>query len=204
MKRLLCIVALMLCFNFISVGQLKPGKAGSFSEYWSIGKITFSSGDTISCKLRFNATVANGLLQARCGESVITLPASEVRHFNFFDSARNAYRSFYSLAFNDGTNKHFFLESLYRDDQYSILLQRTFGVPFDYMTFSRFISKTSAITRSYILNLTTGELLPLSKQHTLRLLGRRKQEINAFIDSKDIRFRRIVDYIEVFQYHSSL
>jgi hypothetical protein len=204
MKRLLYGAVWLLFFPALSFAQFKSNNAGSYSDLWNPGYVVFHTGDTVHCQLRFNPLVSEGLLQAKHGDEALTLMARDVRHFLFFDSLRNDVRSFYSMPVADESRRYSFLECLYRDHKFSILLQRKFDVVFDYMNFSRFISKVSSVHRPFILNQSTGELVPLSKAFALRLLQHRREEVDAYIEARDLKFKHVVDYIEVFQYHSTL
>jgi hypothetical protein len=109
-----------------------------------------------------------------------------------------------AVAEEEYSKQKVFLESLYNDKQFIILNHRTMDVPYDYMNYTRLISKPVRISKKYILNTRTGELLPLSKENTLRLLERRKDEITAFIQEHHLRFKKVADFIDVLEYHSSL
>jgi hypothetical protein len=160
----------------------------------------------LECNLRFIETASEGLLQVMDDERIVTLDIKHVKSFSFYESQINRLRKYFSiaLALDQPVSKQFFLECLYNDSQFSILRHKTVGVPYDYMNYSRFISKPARITRKYILNLNTGELLPLSREHALKLMEKRKAEISSFIQSHDIKFKKVADYVHVFEYHASL
>jgi hypothetical protein len=204
MKRLLLPVFLLLS---IANSQAQfPTKTGTYSLNWRYGTVIFPAGDTISCSLRYNQAISNGTLQVKEGDKVLALSAKDVTAFSFYDSIREKHRKFTAMpvSADHPAGQKFFLECIYDDHRFFILNHRTIDVPYDYMNYSRFISKPARISRKYILNVSTGELIPLSKENTLRLMEDRKNEIMAFIQANRIKFKKTADYISVFRYHSSL
>jgi hypothetical protein len=177
----------------------------SYSLAWNNGRVIFNTGDTIACKVRFNETIAKGVLQIMENESIVTVTADDVGSFSFYDAQGDKLRKFSTMSLlKDDSQQKVFLERLYDDQQFSILKHKTLDVPYEYMNYTRLISKPVLMSKRYILNVSTGELLPLSKENALRLLAHRKTEITSFIQEHHIRFKRVADYINVFQYHNSL
>lgn len=204
MKSLLLLAFLFLFF--INVQAQSTSRSDTYSLTWSQGMVVFPAGDTVHCTLRYNQQLSNGTLQVMEGDLIIALSARDVASFTFYDSSRQKTRKFSAMPvdkLNDAGQK-FFLEYIYHDQQFSILNHRTVDVPYEYMNYSRFVSRPARISRKYILNMTTGELMPLSKENTLRLMEQRKEEIMSFIQDHHIRFKKTADYITVFRYHSSL
>jgi hypothetical protein len=178
----------------------------TYSLAWSHGTVMFPGGDSVRCVLRYNQQMSNGTLQIMDGDDIIALSARDVASFSFYDSIREKTRKFSVMPVDAGNEagQKYFLEYIYNDQQFSILNHRTVGVPYEYMNYSRFVSKPARISRKYILDMNTGELMPLSKENTLRLMQRRKEEIMSFIQDNHIRFKKTADFISVFRYHSSL
>lgn len=204
MKPLL-LAAFLLLF-ILNVQAQATGRSDAYSLTWSRGIVVFPGGDSILCTLRYNQQLSNGTLQVMDGDQIIALSARDVVSFTFYDSTREKTRKFSAMPVdveNDAGQK-FFLEYIYHDQQFSILNHRTVDVPYAYMNYSRFVSKPTRVSKKYILNRSTGELMPLSKENTLRLMERRKEEILSFIEANRIRFKKTADYITVFRYHSSL
>lgn len=205
MKRLLFVI--ILCISFLSTfAQFKTQTKGEYSLVWHEGEIIFHTGDTLQCMLRYNQWLSVGTLQVLENNDVITVPSKDVRAFSFFDRERSRWRRFSSMKVNeeDAINGKVFLEHLYHNKQFSILNLRTVDVPYDYMNYTRLISKSVRISKKYLFDSRTGELLPLSKQNTLKLLEPRKEEIISFIQQQHLRFKRVADYINVLEYHNSL
>lgn len=203
MKRLILVVN--ACFLFLVAGaQLNPKV--DYSLTWYKGSVIFHTGDSLSCTLRYNQTLSIGAVQILQDDNVITLSSKDVKSFSFYDEEKGRLRKFSSLIVSDEVpeNQKVFLEHLYNDSQFSILNQRTVDVPYDYMNYSRFISKPVRMSKKYILDTRTGAVLPLSKENTLKLLEPRKEEIISFIHERHLKFKRVADYIDVFEYHSSL
>jgi hypothetical protein len=206
MKRLLLFAFVYCCLLAESNAQLKSIDPRSFSSTWYEGSVVFATGDTIRCHLRFNQAIPDGVLQIRESQTVLTLPVKDVKAFSFFDEKRDRVRSFYAVTFNDNIQgeRDYFMECLYNDKTFSILKHKTVDVNYDFMNYSRFISRHSRMIKQYILNASTGELLPMSKENVLRLMDNRKSNVMSFIDDNNIKFKSVSDYIHVFQYHSSL
>jgi len=204
MKRLLLSVTLFYCICG-AVAQKMSNHVESYSLTWHDGEVIFNTGDTIACKVRFNETIAKGVLQIMEDDNIVTVVADDVSSFSFYDMQNDKLRKFTSMPLlNDKSQQKAFLECVYDDPQFSILKHKTLDVPYEYMNYTRLISKPVRMSKRYILNISTGELLPLSKENTLRLLESRKTEITSFIEENHIRFKKVADYINVFQYHSSL
>lgn len=204
MKRLLLCVAILFPISF-SQAQTKAPQ-DEYSLAWNQGKVIFYTGDTVECMLRYNQTLSVGALQIMKDDNIITLPSKDVLSFSFYDERKGQTRYFSSMAVTEEeyVNQKVFLESLYNDTQFVILNHRTMDVPYDYMNYTRLISKPVRVSKKYILNAKTGELLPLSKENTLKLLESRKNEITAFIQEHHLRFKKVADFIDVLEYHSSL
>lgn len=205
MKRLLFCVVIPSIISFAQA-QTKTLQE-DYSLTWNQGKVIFYTGDTVSCKLRYNHTLSVGALQVMKDDNIITLPSRDVLSFSFYDEHKSRMRNFSSMSVSEEEsypNQKVFLESLYNDQQFIILNHRTMDVPYDYMNYTRLISKPVRISKKYILNTQTGELLPLSKENTLKLLQTRREEITAFIQEHHLRFRKVADFIDVFEYNSSL
>jgi hypothetical protein len=204
MKRLF-VFSLISALIMHAHAQIKSGNPGNYSPNWSEGIIIFVSGDTLPCNLRYNQEVAHGLLQVLDGDNAVTLSVQDVKAFSFHDTEKNIIRHFFTLpVLPNQSRPECFVESLYTDNMFSIVNHKTIGMPYDYMNYSRFISKPSRISKKYIVNIATGEILPLSKEHALQIMGKRKSEVSSFIDRYNIKFRKVADYIFVFQYHASL
>jgi hypothetical protein len=204
MRRLLLLPVLL--FLSASVLAQLSVKTDTYSLAWNRGMVVFPAGDTVHCNLRYNQAISNGILQVKEGDRIIALTAKDVATFCFYDSTREKERKFSAMPVSTAENadQKFFLEYIYDDERFSILNHRTIGLPYEYMNYSRFVSKPARISRKYILNMRTGEIMPLSKENTLRLMQSRKEEIMSFIEANRIRFKKTADYICVFRYHSSL
>jgi hypothetical protein len=203
MKRLL--VCITFFFLVISVSaQVKT--AENFVLTWNSGYVVFNSGDTLKCKLRYNHAASIGMLQVLENDVAVTLTPADVKAFSFFDEERMKDRRFSSLPALEGetADKSFFMESLYSDQRFSIVNHRTRDVPYGYMNYTRLISKPVKMSKKYILDSSTGELLPLSRENALRLLDTRRDEVTGYIQSHRLKFKKTADYIHLFRYHSSL
>ena len=194
------------CCSTVMVNAQIKINPGTFSSDWNEGRVVFNTGDTLNCYLRFNQAVPHGLLQVQEDGNAITIPVKDVREFSFFDPRKTRHRKFFSVPVSEDhqLTKEYFMECLYDDQKFTILKHRTIGTPYDYMNYSRFISRPSRITKQYILDITTGSVLPLSKENVLQLTGNKKPEITSFIQSNSIKFKSVTDYIHVFEYLSSL
>ncbi|MFZ6014177.1 MAG: hypothetical protein ACOYXT_27795 [Bacteroidota bacterium] len=172
---------------------------------WTEGRVIMANNDTIYCLLRYEQIIPEGTLQIVDGDHAFTLKPEDVKSFYFFDPAQGRERLFYTLPTSSGTGqeKPHFLECLYDDQILSILSHKTMGFAYDYMEFSPFKRKTP-VNKRYLLDVHTGNLLPLSRENALRFLVDRKAEIEAFIRKNGLKFKKVSDYISVFEYHSSL
>lgn len=174
-----------------------------FSLEWTIGKVVFKTGDTLQCKLRFNQTGDKSVLQVTEAGHTLVLPTRDVRQFSFFDAKRSRDRIFTTFQHPGFSGQEFYMEKIYVDSRFSILNHKTMEVPAE-LNFSRFVGKPVKIHKKYLLNESTGQLLPLSRESLFQLLEPKKTEILSYVKSNHIRFKRISDFIHVFEYHNSL
>lgn len=199
MKRLL----LPILFAFTASLCAQPVTSEKFSLEWISGKVIFKTGDTLNCNLRFNQTGDKSILQVNEGGHMLTLPIVDVRQFSFFDAKKNRNRVFTAFEHPHFYGHEFYMEKIYVDGRFSILNHKTMEVPPE-LNFSRFVGKPVKTYKKYLLNESTGQLLPLSRESLFELLEPKKTEILSYVKSKNIRFRRISDFINVFEYHNSL
>lgn len=181
-----------------------PGTPLRFYPDWTSGIVVLETNDTVACTLRYSQMVPEGLLQVEDGDNILTLSVKDVRSFFFFDARRNRYRKFFTLTVPlDGHKKReMFLEYVYGNDRVSILNHKTMGLAHSYLEFTPF-RQPVPINKQYLLNCRTGELMPVSEENALSLLEER-QKVSRYIESNGIRFRRLSDYVKIFEYDRSL
>jgi hypothetical protein len=170
---------------------------------WTKGIVIFKTGDTLHCDLRFNQTGTQPILQINTEGQILTVPTKDVTQFSFFDDVRNRNRSFASFQNPNMQHQEFYMEKIYRDSHFSILNHKTMEKPEEF-SFIPFAGKPVKTYKKYLLNESTGELLPLSRESLMQLLEPRKTEILSFVRTHGIRFNRVADFISVFEYHNSL
>lgn len=175
-----------------------------FFPDWTPGMVVLETNDTVNCTLRYNQMVPEGLLQVLDGEKILTLSVKDVKCFFFFDDRKNRYRKFYTLSvpMNGYVHREMFLEYVYGNDRVTILNHKTMGLAHGYMEFTPF-KHPVPVNKLYLLNGQTGELLPISEENALSVLEK-KQQVAGFIESAGIRFRKLSDYVKVFEYDRSL
>jgi hypothetical protein len=199
MKRLILPV-FFACTTALCAQHLTSEK---FSLDWTSGIVIFKTGDTLKCNLRFNQAADKSILQLNGSGHTLTVPIRDIRQFSFFDARKNRFRVFSAFAHPDHEDQEFYMEKIYGDNHFSILNHKTMEVPAE-LNFSRFVAKPVKTYKKYLLNESTGQLLPLSRESLFELLEPKKTEILSYVKSKNIRFRRISDFINVFEYHNSL
>ncbi|MEX1241295.1 MAG: hypothetical protein WEB30_16355 [Cyclobacteriaceae bacterium] len=184
--------------------QNNPNVPIQFFPDWIPGLVVLETNDTVACDLRYNQMVPEGLLQVLDGQNILTLSVKDVKSFLFFDPAKNRYRQFFTLSvpMDGNVNREMFLEYVYGNDKVSILNHKTMGLSHAYMEFTPF-KLPVPINKLYLLDCRSGELLPISGENALSLLDK-KQEVASFIHDSGIRFRRLSDYVKVFEYEESL
>ena len=198
MKRLLLPI---LLFYFSSVFAQHTNE--KFLLDWTDGVVVFNTGDTLQCDMRFNQAGAHPILQIRKQGHTLTIPSNDVKQFSFFDSAKNRTRTFTSFPSPEAVNQACYMERIYGDSHFSILNRKTIEIASE-LDLVRFAVKPVKTYKRYLFNESTGELLPLSKENLFQLLSTKKSEIQSYVRSNGIRFRRISDFIKVFEYHNSL
>lgn len=200
-----------LFFSFLvsaSFLSLQPQYHHHASPYsfpdWTPGRIVLETNDTVDCTLRYNQMVPEGLLQVLDGETILTLSVRDVKCFFFFDGKKNRYRKFYTLSvpMNGYAHREMFLEYVYGNERVSILNHKTMGLAHAYMEFTPF-KQAIRLNKLYLLNCQTGELLPISEENAFTLLEK-KQQVAGYIETSGIRFRKLSDYVKVFEYDRSL
>lgn len=175
-----------------------------FYPDWTTGMVILETNDTVTCSLRYNQMVPEGLLQVMDGDNVLTLSVKDVKAFSFYDERKSRYRKFFTLAVPlDGKKKReMFMEYVYGNDRVSILNHKTMGLPHAYMEFTPF-KQPVPVNKFYLLNCRNGQVLPVSEENALSLLEK-KQQVASFIKANDIRFRRLSDYVRIFEYDRSI
>lgn len=198
-------LSLLLSASFLNMPQQKNNKASirSFPD-WTQGIVVLETNDTVTCTLRYNQLVPEGLLQVLEGETILTLSVRDVKCFFFFDAAKDRYRKFFTLSvpIDGNISREMFLEYVYGNDKVSILNHKTMGLAHDYMEFTPF-KQPVPVSRLYLLDSRSGKLLPISEENALSLLDK-KETVSAFIHHNGIRFRKLSDYVKVFEYEQSL
>ena len=120
------------------------------------------------------------------------------------DPAKNRYRKFFTLSvpLNGKVHREMFLEYIYGNEKVSILNHKTMGLAHSYMEFTPF-KQPVPVNKLYLLDCRTGKVLPMSEDNALSLLDKRAL-VTGFIEANGIRFRKLSDYVRVFEYESSL
>ena len=197
--------SVLLSASFLNLPpQNNPKAQIPFFPDWTPGVVVLETNDTVSCLLRYNQMVPEGLLQVLEGETVLTLSVRDVKCFFFFDNRKERYRKFYTLSvpINGYTNREMFLEYVYGNERVCILNHKTMGLAHAYMEFTPF-KQPVPLNKQYLLNGDTGELLPISEENAFSLL-KKKQQVAGFIENNGIRFKKLSDYVKVFEYDQSL
>lgn len=199
------ILSLMLSASFLQPpGANDPINGVHFYPDWTPGFVVLETNDTVSCTLRYSQMVPEGLLQILDGETILTLSVRDVKCFFFFDPARSRYRKFFalSLPLTGQVEREIFMEYIYGNERISILNHKTMGLARSYMEFTPF-RQPIPVNDLYLLDCRTGKILPISEENALSLLEK-KQMVYGFIESNGIRFRKLSDYVKVFEYENSL
>jgi hypothetical protein len=197
-KRLLLII--LCAFASAAYAQTTPV---NFSLTWAPGQVHFKSGDTLNCKLRFNQNAGHHVLQVNEEGEVVTLRISDVRSFSYIDPNRNRERFFSSFTNTDFANQEYYMEQIYASREFSILNRKTMEVPPE-LNFSRFIGKPVRTHKKYIFHGPSGKVVPLTRESLLQLVEPNRDKVLAFVKDHGLRFRRIADFIQVFEYYNSL
>jgi hypothetical protein len=181
-----------------------PNNPVDFYPDWTPGFVVLETNDTVSCTLRYSQMVPEGLLQVLDGETILTLSVRDVKCFFFMDQAKDRYRKFFTLSVPlDGTvEREMFLEYIYGNEKVSILSHKTMGLAHGYMEFTPF-KQPIPVNKLYLLDCRTGKVLPISEDNALSLIDR-KDLVTGFIETNGLRFRKLSDYVKVFEYESSL
>jgi hypothetical protein len=175
-----------------------------FYPDWTPGVVVLETDDTVACTLRYSQLVPEGLLQVADADNILTLSVRDVKSFSFFDAHLNRYRKFFTLSIplEGRKSREMFLEYIYGNDRVSILNHKTMGLAHSYMEFTPF-KQPVPLSKQYLLDRRTGKLMPLSEQNALSLLQKRRK-VAKYIRNHDIRFRKLSDYVNIFEYDLSL
>ena len=195
----------VLSASFLQITpQSNPHAPVHFYPDWTNGLVVLETNDTVACQLRYNQMVPEGLLQVLDGQTVLTLSVKDVKCFFFYDPKKDRHRKFYTLSIpmNGGVKREMFLEYIYGNENVSILNHKTMGLAHAYMEYTPF-KQPIPLNKQYLLDCKTGEVLPISEENAMSLLEER-QKVASFIESNHIRFRKISDYVKVFEYDRSL
>ena len=178
----------------------------NFTHHWNEGKIVFRTGDTLTCQLRFNRTSLDNVVHVMDGDQIISIVTADIHSFSFYDGEKQRARNFINMTLPSlrADSQQFLVEKIYDDGKFSILTQRTFEMPYQNLQLIRFFGKPVPVYKKFICDNESGQLLPLNKENTMKLLEARKTEVSTFIQDRHIRFKKVSDFINVFEYHSSL
>jgi hypothetical protein len=196
-------LALVLCcWFFLAQAQSRF----NYSLDWKNGNVVLETGDTLSCQIRYNNSIPEGIVQVLDGDNVVCLSVKDLVAFEFHDESRNRTRVFERVILQDETSagKPYFCEVLYKNSEFRILKHRAVGVPYDHMNYTRFLRKHTILTERFIMHEPSGKILPLSKEHALELMDDKRPLVNSFISENGIRFRSVSDYAKVLDFHASL
>jgi hypothetical protein len=184
--------------------QNNPSLPLQYFPDWTPGLVVLETNDTVMCTLRFNQMVPEGLLQVVDGDNILTLSVRDVKCFLFFDAKKKRLRKFFTLSvpLNGNVTREMFLEYVYGNDKISILNHKTMGLEHTYMEYTPF-KQPIPVSRQYLLDCRTGKLLPISEQNALSLLDK-KEVIESFIAKNGLRFKKLSDYVKLFEYYRSL
>jgi hypothetical protein len=202
MKRLF-LFFLSVFFQIIVHAQNTPS-AESFSHRWSEGSVVFKTGDSVRCNLRYNYTASTSILQIAEGGKILTLTPDEISSFEFFDEQRVRDRKFLSMVIDSLQNKHAFVESIFSSDKIMLVSHKKMGFKHKYLYYTKFITKPTRMINRYLFNVSTGQLIPLSKRNALQLMADRQKEVEDFINMNHLKFKNTLDYVQLLKYHSSL
>ena len=201
MKRLLLLA--LLGFLFLTITY--PTYCKNRPE-WHTGNVVFLSGDSLACQLKFTRKVSEGLLQILNGSSVRILTVKEVKSFSYYDEKQKRTRRFINVSLMPelSTRKHeIFIEDLYGNGVFSILNHRTIGYAENSIAINPFRKKT-VVNHLYILDNSTGEVLPLSKENILAVMQTEKEQVTNYLEKSRTKLKSVSDYIALLEYHKSL
>jgi hypothetical protein len=205
MKKLLLVFCVLISFANVYC-QDYTSYPITFTHRWNEGQIIFHTGDTLACRLRFNRTSLDNVVHVLEGDQIISIVAADILSFSFFDTEKQRERNFVNMTLPalKADSQQFLVEKIYDDGKFSILTQRTFEMPYQNLQLIRFLGKPVPVYKKFICDNESGQLLPLNRENTMRLMAARKTEVSTFIQERHIRFKKVSDFINVFEYHSSL
>lgn len=203
MKRLLLLLSLSPLFAF---SQDFTGNPMKFSHDWNDGLLILQTGDTVHCKLRYNRASLDGIVHVLDGDETITITTEFIREFSYYDSLRARPRKFVNMTLPGFKldSQQFLVEKIYEDGRYTIINQRTFEMPYQKLELIRFLGKPVPVYKKYIIDMISGEIVPLTKSNAMHLLENHRAEVATYISDNHLRFKKISDFIDVFEYHNSL
>ena len=174
----------------------------SFYPDWTSGFVVLETGDTLSAPLRFNPVVREGLLQVETDNRVLTLSVKDVKAFFFYDDEKGRDRHFLTLNLSlpGAEPNEMFIEYVYENERAVILNHRTWDKRGGLL---KGLRQPHARNAFYLLERSTGQLLPLSYEHLSEVVANR-QRVDEFIDINGLRFRRVSEYVRVLEYDQSL
>lgn len=173
-------------------------------KQWHDGIVTFHTGDTLHCKLRFTRIASEGLIQVLEQDQIRILTVKDVRSFSYVDKEKHRVRTFFSLPFQSDmatVKREVFLEHIYSSDNFSILNYKTMG--FKERAFNP-LQRKSVVNKPYLLNNLTGEILPMSRENILLLMEDKKKTIISYLNNHNIKLRSLPEFIDLLNYHQSI
>tara|TARA_B110000046_G_scaffold111774_1_gene118980 strand:+ start:2084 stop:2680 length:597 start_codon:yes stop_codon:yes gene_type:complete len=177
------------------------------SDEWHKGIVVTTDQDTISGEIKYDFT--SNMVTLVKNESVIAFSSHKLIYFEIYDKTYKSYREFYTIPYKNASN---YVTPVLFELQYegvlsllsreSIVMETSnlgygYGVP---------IVSQPSVRYDFFFLTKTGKLTQFSgsKKDLLRILAKKKNELQTFIKSNRLKTDDLRDLVRIIAFYNSI
>ena len=189
-----------LCYTTWSLGQIS-------SNEWHKGIVVTTDQDTISGEIKYD--FSTNMVTLVKNESVIAFSSHKLIYFEIYDEDYKSYREFYSIPYKNTSN---YMTPVLFELQYESVLSL--------LSRENIVMETSSLGYGYGLPIVSqpsvrydfffltkaGKITQFSgsKKDLLRILAKKKNELQTFIKSNRLKTDELRDLVRIIAFYNSI
>ena len=189
-----------LCYSTWSLGQLS-------SDEWHKGIVVTTDQDTISGEIKYD--FPTNMITLVKKEAVIAFSSHKLIYFEIYDEDYKSYREFYTIPYKNTSN---YMTPILFELQYESVLSL--------LSRERIVMETSSLGYGYGLPIVSqpsvrydfffltkaGKITQFSgsKKDLLRILAKKKNELQTFIKSNRLKTDELRDLVRIIAFYNSI
>ena len=189
-----------LCYSTWSLGQLS-------SDEWHKGIVVTTDQDTISGEIKYD--FPTNMITLVKKEAVIAFSSHKLIYFEIYDEDYKSYRKFYTIPYKNTSN---YMTPILFELQYESVLSL--------LSRERIVMETSSLGYGYGLPIVSqpsvrydfffltkaGKITQFSgsKKDLLRILAKKKNELQTFIKSNRLKTDELRDLVRIIAFYNSI